>query len=308
MRTGGPSWPAVAVVALAAVGSVVAQHSYRSSSGQTRDYQYSYAGLPSANAKDVISIVATLLSVTPDTQEALVRLELTPQGTYADAEGQLRTPVTVLVRGTTGTSAYSFDAGQVMPPTDVTLDIVGQVTSYPFDTYRESGPSYFDIAVIKTGGSLRDLAARVPSVVSLGSYIGGWKVNVQVITPSDVQPGKYVQSFDVHIQRASATVFYVLFIMVLMWALALAGVAMALMLTLLHRSHRCRATHLPRGTALCVPAHSHPSTPGCAGSGDIDRLRGVLLDRGHRGGHARLPSRDVDHPRGPRRAAPHRTG
>ena len=225
----------VAVVALAAVGSVVAQHSYRSSSGQTRDYQYSYSGLPSPNPKNFISIGATLLSVTPETQEALVRLELAPEGSYADAEGQLRTPVTVLVRDTTGVSAYSFDAGQVMPPTDVTLDIVGQVTSYPFDTYRESGPSFFDIAVIRTGASLQDLAARVPSVVSMGSYIGGWKVNVQVITPPDVQPGKYVQSFDVHIQRASASIFYVVFIMVLMWALALAGVAMALMLTLLHR-------------------------------------------------------------------------
>ena len=110
---------------------------------------------------------------------------------------------------------------------DVNLDMRGQISRYPFDSYS----SGFAITVVHAGGNPGDVAARVPTVVRMGSYIGGWDVTTQPVADTD----QYVPVFTVDIRRDVPTVFFTIFVMVLMWALALAGVAMAIMLVHLHR-------------------------------------------------------------------------
>ena len=62
-------------------------------------------------------------------------------------------------------------------------------------------------------------------------YITGW----QVTESRDSNGTPNYLSFTVHLQRGIGLIGFDIFLMALMWALALAGLAMTLMLVLLHR-------------------------------------------------------------------------
>jgi hypothetical protein len=188
---------------------------------------------------DHVIVTATLISVSPEAQQAAVRLEFdwadqstASSRTLFDGDGRLQQPLHVVTQGpiadthaTPITTTYEFPKGEQMSPIDVTFNVVGDVVHYPFDHYT----SDFTVAVTRGDPTLE--AAPVPSFVQIGSYIGGWQVAVRR-TSNGLNS---IHDFAINITRASSAKTYTIFIMVLMWALALAGVAMTLMLILLHR-------------------------------------------------------------------------
>ena len=98
------------MVAIAVIGSLAALHSYRSSTS-TSDYTQSAPGV-SPNSNNYILIAATVLSVTPENQEADVRLEFSPMGKYSQGDlDVLTTPVTVVTTLTVGGEAGATDFG-----------------------------------------------------------------------------------------------------------------------------------------------------------------------------------------------------
>ncbi|MGO8871695.1 MAG: DUF4436 family protein [Acidimicrobiales bacterium] len=224
----------VVIVGLAVAGSVAALHSYRTTVAATAKL---YGGCtPVANPKDFVGVTTTIISVDPGDQEAVARVEFFPTGTFSDEYGQLTRPVTVVLQGlkvtaedsSTGSSAIGssstlpFAAGEWMPATDVTLDLQGDETSYPWDSYTNASTGGYNVAVVDGTGNLN--GAKVSTCVGVSSSAGGWTMT------SKSYPISGIVGFDITIHRAGPVRFYTWFVILLMWALTLAGVGFAIIL------------------------------------------------------------------------------
>lgn len=210
------------------VMAYVAIQGYDSSSKQVKNFAVASAGSPTL-VQNGVDVLATIVSVKPEDQTAQVRLNFSPVGSYGNPDlGELVKPVSVLVAGHTDEPVFSFAAGQAMSPRTVTVSIDGQVTGYPFDKYS----AFLEVIVLSGENNGTDTAsARVPSQAGMHSNLGDWAVDVNAVDPGS--GNRYVSAFDIKLRRAPASIAYSIFVIVLIWALALASVA--LVLALLHR-------------------------------------------------------------------------
>jgi hypothetical protein len=135
-------------------------------------------------------------------------------------------------------STYTFGAGQVMPAIDTTVDLVEtDAQAYPYDTYG----MYLILSVAKPDGT------NVPSVLAVRNTAEGWTLDSTAQSPKDVPPDTF--GFQLEMHRIVSTQVYALFIMALMWALAVAGVFMALTL-IRNTDHKIEAGPLTYLAAL----------------------------------------------------------
>src|SRR5205823_10900640 len=91
------------------------------------------------NDPDRLDITAKVVSVDPVKGDMLLRLDLKPEGALASADGLTPSKaLKVLVNSATGKQEQTFDKGKPMNPVDVTLNMDGQASAYPFDQYLVS--------------------------------------------------------------------------------------------------------------------------------------------------------------------------
>lgn len=129
-------------------------------------------------------------------------------------------PLTLYIVGDTSNTAIPIPAGQSISTTDQPIDLAGSRRKYPFDSYNVRFRAFI------TGGAD---GMNIPTLDNLTGGVHGFKIDT---TPSNRPVSEGIH---VHISRATSTLFFANFTMVSMWALALAGVAIALMLTLKRR-------------------------------------------------------------------------
>jgi uncharacterized protein DUF4436 len=181
--------------------------------------------LSGENIEDGILVDATVLSVDPAKGEMTVRLEFEPKGSFAGEAGELTQPVNLLVSSTTNTTR-TFEPGKLMSPTDVNLSLFdGQVTSYPFDKYKAE----LEIEMSVAGANLAQ-QETVPTTVGVIAAVHGFRID-----PSNAKGSQADHFINLHVKRAVSTLFFAIFVMALLWALALAALAVSLILTFLHR-------------------------------------------------------------------------
>jgi hypothetical protein len=165
-------------------------------------------------------IVADVGSVSPDAHTASVRLNFGEIDTkYMDGDQvEMRTPLTVSLFGTvteastSSTNSFTLNRG-IAPMIDVTMALPeGESLRYPFDTYEGEL-----LAIVKTS-----TGKTVPSVVIARNAADGWTLSKEL-----THRGTKSFGLALHIGRASDAQLYAVFILALMWALAIAGVVMA---------------------------------------------------------------------------------
>jgi hypothetical protein len=221
-------------------GSYWDLHSYNKDLASAYNGNGSCTGNP--NAKNMIVVQGTIVSIDPDNLQAVVLLDFQPQGNLVGDFNQLEQNVTLIVHDVAAEpsqaglpAVYSFTKGREMTSTPVTVDLVGQSSAYPWDSYTTGNSFGQDVFAVSIRRGLNALVTdpNVDACVSLGSAVGGW-----LVSPSDVptDPSAHVASFNLAIRRGGDTRFYDYFTMTLMWALALGGVAMAVILV--RRRHR----------------------------------------------------------------------
>jgi Domain of unknown function (DUF4436) len=248
-------WAVAAVLLLIIIVSGIAI--YRSS----HDYTSEVVGPQSVGAcsqqndnPNSTLIKATVIAIDTDSLTATIRLDFFESGNLVVENNNspdyyiLRQPLTLTTMGlldnppgasissgpsgpvsyTTATSSYVFPAGSYMQDLDLLLPLVpgsldmdspaGTSTArYPWDTYTNTTTLRLQIKEgIGTGGGY------IPSCVELSSSVGGWKQTPQVAVG--------VNSFNVAYQRTGPVKFYAYFVIALMWALSLGGVAMAVIM------------------------------------------------------------------------------
>jgi uncharacterized protein DUF4436 len=215
------------VVALVAGAVYATVRGYQSVSRATkRDY---YSGLTPDDMRtfgtsnpDIFVVAADIQSVSPDAHTATARLTFSDTGTkYLKDRGVvLRRDLTLSLYGTiadpasSALNSYTLHKG-LAPSVEVTMALPdGESSKYPFDSYHG-----FLIANTRTTDG-----KAVPTLLVVSNQADGWTVSKSLIAQ-----GKAL-GWDMHLSRASDAQLYAVFIMALMWALALAGVVMAVIL------------------------------------------------------------------------------
>ena len=256
-------WQTVAIV-LVVVGVVVAAGVY----GSIRGYESSVTKqltqhdldrqIPNgfANSPETdFAILASVQSVSPDSHTALVRLSFGDalgqrKYDYFDSDDNLKVPLTVSIHGgvtdaggpslsngsSDSSNSYLLAKG-THPTIDVTMDLPGSdAPKYPFDSYAGA----LSANVTQTDGR------RVPSFVAGFIAADGWTLSQG---SQNQFPDGNSYGLVLDIKRASDSQLYALFIMALMWALAIAGIVVAVIL-IRSNTHEIGADHLVYLAAL----------------------------------------------------------
>ncbi len=109
-----------------------------------------------------------------------------------------------------------------MAPGDVTLSMEGQATDYPFDRHQATMWIYA-VSPSKDATSL-DEAAPVPIALDLTGKLPGLKLDAAL---NEADSSEEFQVVDFTITRAGTVIFFSIFVMAAMWALALSAVLVA---------------------------------------------------------------------------------
>lgn len=186
---------------------------------QLRSVPYS-AG--ASNLKDGVVVDARALKVDTSVNEVTFRLGFDPRGSYATENGLLTRPLTVEVPSDTGTVARKFNAGQEMRSLDVT-DVLfdGFQTDYPFDRYTTS----LTVVVVNEADE------AVPTTLEIQPEVHGFSFSPHNTTP---RPGSGL-TVEFGVRRSAATRLFAIFVMVIMWTLALTAFGLMVRVILLGR-------------------------------------------------------------------------
>jgi hypothetical protein len=177
----------------------------------------SAAGVPSF---DGIVLDARLITVNTATASATVRIDPTPGGSFAQPPIDLLTKDVVLYTSTVnGSLAHSYRAGNFMDPFETTVPLDGDTSTYPFHHLKVQIS-----ALASTAGGVRS-GRTVPLQLHISSSLAGYRVSTQ----STVREGTLVDVV-LNVDPSWGAVLFAVFIMVVMWALALGALAIAVSL------------------------------------------------------------------------------
>jgi hypothetical protein len=167
------------------------------------------------NAREGIGIGARVIGVNPAEDAMTIRLEFAPLGSYRTGEILLNRAIDIFVSTSKGRSVLHFPADSVMSPTEATVSLLdGEVLDYPFDSYHA--------ALVIFAADSRGNNVPISEEVSTG--FNGFRINKSTANYHGYPYAKF------HLRRATTTIFFAVFIMLVFWAVALSAFALAVML------------------------------------------------------------------------------
>jgi hypothetical protein len=176
------------------------------------------------NGRDGIGVAARVIGVDPAADAMTVRLEFAPLGSYRSGDVVLRRAVDVFVSTAKGRSLIHFPADSVMSPTEASVALLdGELLDYPFDKYNTA------LVIFASDGH----GHNVPVTEEVSTGFNGFRITTARARYRSFPYAKF------HLRRASTTIFFAVFIMVVFWAVALSAFALAV--TLVERRRRFEA-------------------------------------------------------------------
>ena len=163
-----------------------------------------------------IIVEARLIKVDTTTASATMRIDAAPSGSYArDDTNLLSRDVVLYTTATTGALAHPYRAGDFLDPFETTVPLEGATSTYPFHHLKVEVA-----ALAATGGGVRS-GKPVPLQLHIASSVAGYRVSPS----SGIREGSALVHVTLHVDPSWATVAFVVFIMAVMWALALCAIA-----------------------------------------------------------------------------------
>jgi hypothetical protein len=203
--------PVLAVAALAGVGLWL--HSVDRTASDT----WHSVG---TEASDRIDVHASVQRVDAAAREVVLRILVVPQGRFGEDGGVAPTVDVRLLNSSSLRGDQSFPAHQRISSTDLPLALDGgTVTDYPFDSYA---------AKIQFAAAHGD--EQIPIQLTLDKVDSLFAVSIQ---DHDVSNG--IGGLDVRFSRSASVLVFSVFMMVAMWALAIAVLLGARFLVTQHR-------------------------------------------------------------------------
>jgi len=148
--------------------------------------------------------------------DVVVRLEFTPKGSFLSADGAtLARDLELYVATSTGKNVHEFKKGKRMNPIEAVVEIYeGEPMDYPFDAHTAELAFFFEPAAKGGEGGGNE---SIPVAVELRGSVAGLRMDTEYAKEN--KPDHTI--IDISIQRATTAVFFSMFIMIAMWALAI---------------------------------------------------------------------------------------
>lgn len=200
--------------------------------------------------------------------DVVVRLEFSPKGSLLSADGAtLARDLELYVSTATGKNVHEFKKGKRMNPVEAIVEIYeGEPMDYPFDTHTAQLSFFFEPAGAKggeTGGN-----DSVPAAVELRGSVAGLRMDTAYVEKDSKHPEDPFNMPDhtlisISIERATTAVFFSVFIMIAMWALAAGVLCLVFRVFAGHRKIEISMFSFLGALLFAFPAlrNSQPGTP-----------------------------------------------
>lgn len=166
---------------------------------------------------DVTKVTATLMGLSPSSGELRARISVVPAPALDSGGGRLDQPVSVTVTGAQGFVTRDYSAGETVAPFDVTLPLdQGSTTRYPFDSYQGSL-----LVFVSTDAPDGERAAQ-PVALDARSVVADFELATSGDSTTSAAAGAAGQ-LEWEATRPATTTIYAVWLMVLMWGLAVTG-------------------------------------------------------------------------------------
>ena len=227
-----------------------------------------------------VDIKVQLLSFDPIKGDASTRITFEPQGSLISDEGSVTQDLKFFVNSANGKQEIDFNKGKRMTPVEAVIPIYeGNAADYPFDEHKaqvelyltpgkpaEKKPDAKPAAATHEGDgeaaapkNEEDALEDIPINVDWFGSLPGYTIKASNSKESDEN---YVL-FDVGVDRSNVTVFFSVFVTVLMWALSLA--VLFLMISVLFRGRKAEIAMFSFMAALLFAFYavrnSQPNVP-----------------------------------------------
>ncbi len=204
-----------------------------------------------------LEMTAKVVSVDPVKGDMLVRLDYKPLGTLASADGLSPSKgLKLFVNSANGKQEQAFDKGKPMNPLDVTLNMDGQASSYPFDSHLAQLELYVTAPPAdKSGGEEEE--------VPVGLTFFGSLHGLSIEAAQSPESANGYELLDITVSRSASTMVFAIFGMVVMWLIAAA--VLFVVLSVIFGGRKPELAMLSLGAALLFGFYafrnSMPGTP-----------------------------------------------
>ena len=205
-----------------------------------------------------IDVSGRIVTADPMKGDVMVRLEFTPHGSLLSPDGAtLARDLELFVASATGKNVHEFKKGKRMNPIEAVVEIYeGEPMDYPFDAHTAELTFFFEPAVKggETGGN-----ESIPVTVELRGSVAGLRIDTEYAKES--APDHPV--IEISLQRATTAVFFSVFIMIAMWALAIGVICLVFRVFAGHRKIEISMFSFLGALLFAFPAlrNSQPGTP-----------------------------------------------
>lgn len=167
-----------------------------------------------------VIISAKVISIDPIRGDMNVRLQFFPQGDYlVENEGVLSKDLVLDINSASGRVEYKFKKDEPMNPTDVVLDIYGDISEYPFDQHE--GDLILEMSETDSVGDQPSQFKAVPFAVGYSGAVSGYRITASRSLDSETG---YLE-INMKMARSLSTILFSAFIMLLEWLLAISALS-----------------------------------------------------------------------------------
>jgi hypothetical protein len=221
---------ALAVVLLLSFGVVLSQI--------LRDYEAETSFMANtlvipSSAPDRLEVTGKITKLDPVRGDLLMRLSFQPQGQLLAPDEVSPTKTLVLdANSVEGEAQQFYPAGVTMDPLDITLNVDGTASNYPFD--RHTAQLVLDLGRPVTGdqgppvkGQVLDYVP-VPIALNLTAVQPGYRIALRQVGPFEAG----ILRVQLSVRRSLTVISFAMFVMLVEWLLALGTLAVTLMVAI----------------------------------------------------------------------------
>jgi hypothetical protein len=208
-------------------------------------------------SNDRIDASGRIVTADPVKGDISIRLSFTPHGSLLSADGvTLSRDLVFDVSSATGKHAYEFKKGKRMDPVEVIVEIFdGEPMEYPFDKHEAQLSFYFE----PVGAPAAEGDTSIPVAIQLYGSVSGLRIDTDYAKEHKDDHAV----IDISLARAPTAIFFSVFIMAAMWALALGVIFLVFRVVAGHRKIEVSMFSFLGALLFAFPAlrNSQPGTP-----------------------------------------------
>jgi hypothetical protein len=209
-------------------------------------------------SNDRIDVSARIVNADVLKGDVSIRLNFTPHGSLLSADGAtLSRDLLFDVASATGKHAYEFKKGKRMDPVEAVVEIFdGEPMDYPFDKHEAELSFSFEPA---GAPSAPETDNAIPAAIQMYGSVSGLRIDTEYAKEhTDTHA-----VIDLSLARAPTAVFFSVFIMAVMWLLALGVVFLVFRVLAGHRKIEIGMFSFLGALLFAFPAlrNSQPGTP-----------------------------------------------